>query len=109
MVYFVYVIKSFNFDYTYVGHTNDLKHRLIDHNKGKTRSNKAFKPFNLLYFETFKTREEAIKRERYFKTGSGRELLKKILANAPVVQLDTRLPARQGIPDFKYGVFCLCD
>ncbi|MCK5277652.1 MAG: GIY-YIG nuclease family protein, partial [Cyclobacteriaceae bacterium] len=52
MVYFVYVIKSFNFDYTYVGHTNDLKHRLIDHNKGKTRSNKAFKPFNLLYFET---------------------------------------------------------
>lgn len=96
MVYFVYVIKSIDFNYTYVGHTIDLKQRLVEHNKGKTRSNKAYKPFNLLYFETFNTREEAIKREKYFKTGSGRELLKKILINAPVVQLDR-------IPDFGSG------
>ena len=96
MVYYVYVIKSIDFDYTYVGHTSDLKQRLIEHNKGKTKSNKAFKPFNLVYFEEYKTRVEAVKREKYLKTGSGRELLKKILKNAPVVQLDR-------IPDFGSG------
>ena len=96
MMYFVYVIKSINFEYTYVGHTNSIKQRLIDHNKGKTRSNKAYKPFDLMYFETYDSREKSIQRERYFKTGSGRELLKKILANAPVVQLDR-------IPDFGSG------
>ena len=96
MVYFVYVIRSLNFDYSYVGHTKDLKQRMIEHNKGKTRSNKAYKPFNLVYFEDYKTRLEAVKREKYFKSGSGRELLKKILKNAPVVQLDR-------IPDFGSG------
>ena len=96
MGYFVYVIKSCNFNYTYVGHTKDLKHRIIEHNKGKTRSNKAFKPFNLVYFEVLNTRSEAIDREKYFKSGSGREVLKEILLNAPVVQLDR-------IPDFGSG------
>ena len=73
-----------------------LNHRIKDHNKGKTRCNKAFNPFDLIYFERFKSRKEAIKREKYFKTGSGRELLKEILSNAPVVQLDR-------IPDFGSG------
>ena len=62
MGYFVYVIKSCAFDYTYVGHTKDLKLRVMEHNKGKTRLNKAYKPFNLVYFEIFKTRIEAVAR-----------------------------------------------
>ncbi len=61
-------------------------------------------PFALVYFEEFGSRKEAIERERYFKSGSGREYVKRIMKNAPVVQLDTRLPARQGIPDFEYEV-----
>lgn len=96
MAYFVYVIKSAEFNYSYVGHTKDLILRIKEHNRGKTRSNKAYKPFNLVYFEKFTTRDEAILRERYFKTGSGRELIKNILKNAPVVQLDR-------IPDFGSG------
>ena len=96
MGYFVYAISSCKFSYTYVGHTKDLKQRMSEHNKGKTRSNKAYKPFNLVSFEDYKTRLEAVKREKYLKTGSGRELLKKILKNAPVVQLDR-------IPDFGSG------
>ena len=79
-----------------VGHTQDLKQRLVEHNKRKTLSNKAFKPFNLVYYEAFKTREEAILREKYFNKSSGRELLKDNLKIAPVVQLDR-------IPDFGSG------
>ncbi len=88
MVYFVYVLKSQEFDYRYVGHTDNLIKRLSDHNSGKTKSNKAFAPFDIIYFEAFDTRKEAIKREKYFKSGSGREYLKTLLHNAPVVQLD---------------------
>jgi putative endonuclease len=76
MKFYVYLIKSVVFDYTYVGHTEDLVGRLFEHNRGKTKSNKAYKPFVLVYSEGFSSREEAIQREKYFKTGSGREFLK---------------------------------
>ena len=96
MICYVYVIKSINFDYTYVGQTKDIKTRLEEHNRGKTRSNKRFRPFELVYFERFETRSEAVKRERYLKSGSGREYLKEKLKDALVVQLDR-------IPDFGSG------
>ena len=76
MKFYVYLIKSTLFDYTYVGHTQNLETRLFEHNRGKTKSNKAYKPFVLVYSEEFSSREEAIQREKYFKTGSGREFLK---------------------------------
>jgi len=37
-------------------------------------------PFEVVYFEVFQTREEAIKREKYFKSGVGKEELKRKLA-----------------------------
>ena len=36
-------------------------------------------PFEMAYFEEFATREEAIKREKYFKSAAGRRYLKKKL------------------------------
>jgi putative endonuclease len=33
----------------------------------------------LVYFERYETRDEALLREKYFKTGSGREFLKDLL------------------------------
>ena len=50
-------------------------------------------PFDLVYFETYKTRSEAVAREKFLKSGAGREFIKEILKNARVVQLDTCLPA----------------
>ena len=60
----------------YKGQTNNLGNRIIEHNTGKTKSTKGYLPWELVYFESFKTREEAVLREKYFKTGSGREFLK---------------------------------
>jgi len=74
--YCAYVLKSDIDGRLYKGHTEDLKKRLIEHNRGKTKSTKGYIPWELVYFETFKTREESILREKYFKTGSGREFLK---------------------------------
>ena len=76
MPYFAYVIYSSKFDRFYKGHCEDMEIRLKEHNSGKTRSIKAFIPWKLVYFEKFATREEAIKREQYFKSAAGRRFLK---------------------------------
>ena len=74
-MFYAYVLKSINSDFFYKGHCENLENRLTEHNSGKTRSIKAYVPFVVVYFEIFNTREEAIKRERYFKTAAGRRFL----------------------------------
>ena len=79
MEYFVYVLKSIKDGRLYKGQTSNLNKRLKQHNRGENKSTKGFMPWELVYFETFQTREEAVLREKYFKSGSGREFLKKKL------------------------------
>jgi putative endonuclease len=76
-MYFAYVLKSIDHDYYYKGHCQDLDKRLQQHNAGMTESNKPYIPFKVVYFETFVTEFEAIKREKYFKSSAGRRFLKK--------------------------------
>lgn len=87
-MFYTYVLKSRDFSKYYVGHTEEIVKRLDEHNSGKTRSIKAYIPYDLIYFERFETRKEAVRREKYFKSGSGREYLKEKLKKALVVQLD---------------------
>ena len=48
----------------YTGWTNDIKHRLKMHNEGKgAKYTKARRPVELVYFEEFETKEQAMKRE----------------------------------------------
>jgi putative endonuclease len=79
MEYFVYILESENDGRHYKGQTSDIDKRIKEHNSGKTKSTKGYMPWKLVYFETFETREEAVLREKYFKTGSGREFLKEKL------------------------------
>ena len=75
MVY-VYILKSINFNKYYTGLTTNLEQHLYEHNLGKTKSNKAYLPWEIFYTETFNTTAEARKREKYFKSGAGRVFLK---------------------------------
>ena len=61
----------------YIGHSNNIERRIKEHNSGKTKSTKAYIPWKLVHTEMHKTRKEAIAREKYLKSGIGRELLKK--------------------------------
>ena len=74
-----YILKSDLFNKTYVGHTDDLKRRLKEHNQGKSVFTKKFKPWTLIYKENFENLEESIKKERYFKSAAGRRWIKKNL------------------------------
>lgn len=76
-MYYAYVLKSITHDFYYKGHCQHLEIRLLQHNKGMTFSTRAFVPFSIVYYETFNTKEEAIAREKYFKTAAGRRYLKK--------------------------------
>lgn len=57
----------------YTGWTNDLNKRISDHNAGKgAKYTKARRPVELAYYETFLTKEEAMKREYAIKQMSRR-------------------------------------
>ena len=66
----------------YTGSTNDLTRRLHEHQLGKTRYTRHAGPFELILTETYPTRLEARHRERYLKTGCGREELNRLLQSA---------------------------
>jgi len=80
-MYFVYVLKSKKDGKFYTGITNNLEHRLAEHNRGKssTSSTKNRGPFIIIYFEKVENRRVARKREKYLKSGSGREFIKKYI------------------------------
>ena len=83
-MFYVYVIQNEK-QKLYKGYTEDLQRRMAEHNSGRTKSTKGSGQWKLVYCEEYDTIEEAIKREKYFKTAAGRRFIKKI---GPVVQLD---------------------
>jgi len=75
MAAYVYMLKSLKDKKFYTGCTADIKKRLKQHNSGRVRSTKARRPFELVYWESFRTRSEAMKRERRLKSiGRDRKL-----------------------------------
>jgi putative endonuclease len=69
-MWFVYLIQS-KTDYTYyIGYTENLKKRIIEHNQGKTKSIKHKIPFRLIYFEAYYNKTLARKREIELKNNS---------------------------------------
>jgi putative endonuclease len=78
---YVYLIVSER-DYSwYVGSTNNLKRRIIEHNRGDSRYTNQHRPYKLVYHEAYLNRMDAEGREKYFKSGPGRARLKEQLKN----------------------------
>lgn len=77
--WFVYVILCEDGS-LYKGHTDDLDRRYKEHCTGNgAMHTKLHKPLKMVYSERFDTLEEAVTREKYLKSGSGREWLKKVV------------------------------
>jgi putative endonuclease len=75
-----YVLLSKSTGRFYTGSTSDLQARLESHNSNLSAATKNGGPWELVHREEFETRTEAMARERYFKTGVGREELKRMLS-----------------------------
>ncbi len=74
-MYIVYAIASVSRKYVYVGLTNNLERRLSEHNSGYNKTTRPYRPFKLLYSEQCSDRKTARIREKYFKSGIGKERL----------------------------------
>ena len=70
-MYYVYLLKSKKHDFTYVGSTPDLRQRVSNHNLGKVRSTKFYAPFQLIYYEAYLDKYDALKREKRLKHHGG--------------------------------------
>ena len=78
-MYTIYVIQSQKDGRLYVGMTADLETRIKYHNQGRVFSTKGFIPWKLVYTEKVGDRPSARKREKYLKSGCGKEYLKKTI------------------------------
>jgi putative endonuclease len=74
--FYVYVLKSKTYGCFYVGSTGNLEQRIEQHNLGLARYTKGRRPWQLVYKEEYNTRSEATKREKFLKSGQGREFIK---------------------------------
>ena len=79
-MWYVYILKSLQKDWYYVGHTFNKTSRLKYHNNKKVRSTRPYAPFIIVYTEEFGTKGEAFKREQQIKSFKHGEAFKKLVA-----------------------------
>jgi putative endonuclease len=69
-MFYIYILKSEIDHKNYIGSTCDLKKRFKEHNLGKVLSTKKRKPFELIYYEAYKSEKDARIREHNLKLRS---------------------------------------
>jgi putative endonuclease len=74
-MFYVYVLRSLRDGGFYIGLTSNLRRRLAQHNAGEAHATRSRRPFELLLSETLPSRQAARSREKYCKSGVGREFL----------------------------------
>jgi len=73
-MYFVYFARSLKNNKIYVGSSGkEPKLRVKEHNQSSNQFSKENKPFELIYFEEYVCRADALRREKFYKTGFGRK------------------------------------
>ena len=82
IMYYVYIFQSQKDKKLYIGFTSNLKKRIRKHQAGEVTSTKARRPLRLVFYEAFLAKQDALRRERYFKTQKGKTSLKQIIRNS---------------------------
>ena len=77
--WYVYILRSITDQQFYIGSANDVQRRLQQHQRGENVSTAKRLPVELLYFEAHRSKEDALRREKYFKTTKGKVTLRQIL------------------------------
>ena len=77
--HYVYVLRSLRDRLFYIGYSDDLRTRVKDHNAGKNVSTKNRRPLELIFYEAYPSKADALRRESYFKTTKGKVTLRQML------------------------------
>ena len=77
-MHYVYLLRSEKQPaQTYVGLTQDVEKRLRSHNEGANKHTAKYRPWELVCYTAFNSRERAAEFERYLKVGSGHAFAKR--------------------------------
>lgn len=90
-MYYVYILVSLKDGKWYIGFTRDLKNRVKLHQQGKVFATKGRLPVKLIFYEAFLEKEDALRREKYFKTNPGKRSLKLMLKSFQNTSPDEKL------------------
>ena len=77
--YLVYILQSEMDESFYIGFTSDIIQRLEYHNSGKSRYTSKKMPWKLVYYEEYKTRSEAMIREKFLKKQRNHEFYLRLI------------------------------
>ncbi|MBU1871126.1 GIY-YIG nuclease family protein [Patescibacteria group bacterium] len=81
-MYYVYVLENQNDKSLYIGFTTNIEKRVNEHNSGKgSRTTKLKEDWMLIYYESYLNKQDALGREKFLKSGSGRRYINKQLAH----------------------------
>ncbi|MEA3288013.1 MAG: GIY-YIG nuclease family protein [Candidatus Marinimicrobia bacterium] len=83
-MHYVYCLENREKNYLYVGSTSNLKIRLSQHSTGKCKSTKPYIPLELTAYIAVSSSSKARTLEKYFKSGSGKTILKKRILQTKV-------------------------
>jgi putative endonuclease len=82
----VYVLRSLTCGIRYVGITSHVGARLRAHARGESKGGRQLGPFELIHREEFPSYQEARGREKFLKSGVGRQWLDDTFGRKPVAQ-----------------------
>ena len=81
-IYTVYILYSNKYDKIYIGYTSNLIARFHSHNSlSKKGYTKKYRPWQVIHVETYSVKRAAMDREKYLKSGVGRQWIHKELLN----------------------------
>jgi putative endonuclease len=80
-MYYDYVLYCHNKKKLYYGFTSDLKRRMKEHGKDSGTKSTYGEKVELIYYEAYRNEKDARDREKFYKSGWGRNHIKKILKN----------------------------
>ncbi len=79
-MYIVYVLYSEIHDKTYTGMTSDMEQRFKSHNELSTKGwTKSYRPWIIFHTEEYSEKGEALKREKFLKSGIGRNYIRSLI------------------------------
>lgn len=78
-MFHTYVLYSKDYDKIYIGQTQNLEKRMISHNELGNGYTKRYRPWKVIHLEPFKTRPEALRREKELKSGQGRAWIRAVI------------------------------
>ncbi|MCZ6614223.1 MAG: GIY-YIG nuclease family protein [Chloroflexi bacterium] len=78
-MFFVYILQSESSGRYYIGSTKDTAQRLTQHNAGMMKSTRSFRPWRLVYTETYETLPQARNREAQIKSWKNRSYMETVL------------------------------